>query len=111
MEKTLREVMPHPLNYTVGVYTIESRALMENYFDPEANALKYGDYHYIKVKMKKNSNVFIEFGEAMPWFEKQGGAIQIKCSEKFDILLNQNEIEIPEKYKYNLLLKTWELVQ
>jgi hypothetical protein len=94
-----------PLADQQTVYSVQSRALMENYFDPLAEALKYGDYYYIKFKIKDNSNLIFEYGEAIPWFGKSGGAIQIKSNIKFTSL-NQN-IEIIEKYKFDLNTNTW----
>jgi hypothetical protein len=94
-----------PLADQQTAYSIQSRALMENYFDPLAEGLKYGDYYYIKFKIKNNANLIFEYGEAIPWFGKTGGAIQIKSNVKFNSL-NQN-IEIIEKYKFDLNTNTW----
>lgn len=39
-----------------------------------------------------------EYGEAIPWLEELGGAIQIKSSESFNLI--PDNIEILEKWKF-----------
>ncbi|WP_144280848.1 hypothetical protein [Chryseobacterium echinoideorum] len=71
---------------------------MENYFDPLAESLKYGDYSYIKFKIKNTDDLIFEYGEAIPWFKLMGNADQIKSSMKFNDILDH--IEVIEKLKF-----------
>jgi Tuberculosis necrotizing toxin/Bacterial EndoU nuclease len=97
-----------PLAENGSNYTIPSRALIENYFDPLASGLKYGDYQYFVFEVVKPDGILFEYGEAMPWFDKTGGATQIKSSSKFDEMLANKTIIIKEKYKFNLTTNAWE---
>ena len=76
-------------------YTISSRALMENY----SVLVEEGkEYFYYKFKMKSvPSSLVFEYGEAIPWFDELGGAIQVKTSNSFQNL--SKEIEILETWK------------
>ena len=80
-----------------NVFTISSRALKENY----SEIVKNGEnYYYFKFKFKNvPDDLVFEYGEAIPWFNELGGAIQIKSSKGLHEL--SNEIE---------LLETWRLV-
>ena len=56
------------------------------------------DYFYYKFKLKSvPSELKFEFGEAIPWFGEQGGAIQVKTSNSFQNL--SNELEVLETWK------------
>ena len=82
-------------------FTISSRALKENY----SELLEQGEsYFYFKFKVKNSSSdLKFEYGEAMPWFEEIGGALQIKSSKGLHQLTEQ--IEIIEKW--SLLNGKW----
>lgn len=84
-----------PIELNELTYTIDSRALKENYQQIVNNS---EDYYYFKFKIKNPSpDIKFEYGEAIPWFGKQGGAIQIKSNKPFHLILN--EIEIIERWK------------
>jgi hypothetical protein len=85
---------PVPNNST---YTIQSRALGVNYDEMEELGQSY---YYIKFKIKDAfPDLNFEYGEAVPWFNELGGAVQIKSSKNFrDIKSN---IEILEKWRFN----------
>lgn len=78
-----------------SIFTISSRALKENYSEIIQND---SPYFYFKFKLKNIPNdLLFEYGEAMPWFNELGGAIQIKSSKGFHTI--PNNIEIIEKWK------------
>ena len=76
------------------IFTISSRALKENY----SEIITQGQsYYYFKFKLKNiPDDLIFEYGEAMPWFDEIGGAIQIKSSTEFHLL--SNNIDILEKW-------------
>lgn len=74
--------------------TIESRALKENYSEIVANN---ENYFYFKFKFKSTYTSNLEIGEAIPWFGKQGGAIQAKTTQKLNNI--EDQLEIVEKWK------------
>lgn len=82
------------LNSSEGVedliFTYDSRAL--------ANQIKEGTYYY-KFRIKDDvPSLIFEYGEAIPWFNLQGTADQIKSSLKFNDILDH--LEIIEKLKF-----------
>jgi hypothetical protein len=86
---------PVPTNNSV--YSLPSRALGVNYDD----LIDLGqDYYYFKFKIvNPPSDLTFKYGEAAPWFNEIGGAIQIKSSKGFQNLTNH--IEIVEKWKFS----------
>ncbi|PBQ32470.1 hypothetical protein CNR22_12040 [Sphingobacteriaceae bacterium] len=86
-----------PLAISETAYTLESRALMENYQKISESG---GNYYYFKFKIKSTQEpLLLEYGEAIPWFDKYGGAIQIKTSIPFHRL--SEDLEVLEKWKYS----------
>ena len=75
-------------------FTIASRALKENYQEIVENG---ADYYYFKFKFKEGYTGDLEIGEAIPWFDKIGGAQQGKIPNKLNEITDQ--IEIAEKWK------------
>ena len=85
-----------PVASNESVYTIEARALKENYQQISQGG---GTYYYFKFKITNPSQTLkFEYGEAMPWFGKPGGAIQIKTNLAFHEITNQ--IEVLEKWQF-----------
>jgi hypothetical protein len=79
-----------------SVFSLRSRALGVNYDEMEELGQSY---YYIKFKISNaSSNLKFQYGDAAPWFDEIGGAIQIKSSENFNDI--QNSIEILEKWKF-----------
>ncbi len=74
------------------VFTYDSRAL--------ANQIRDGT-HYIKFKLKDYlpANLEFEYGEAIPWFNLQGNADQIKSSIKLQDLMQDGYVEVLEVLK------------
>jgi hypothetical protein len=91
-------------------YTISSRALIENYYFPTAEEAAKG-YYYFKFRIKTTTAASFEYGEVMPWAGKQGGGMQVKSSVKFNDMLVTEEIEILEKFKYDVTSDTWIQIQ
>ncbi len=77
------------------VPTINARSLKENYSD----IVKKGDdYYYFVFKFEDiPSDLKFEYGEAMAWFDKAGGATQIKSSKHLHKL--EENIVFLEKWK------------
>ncbi|MFK8308384.1 hypothetical protein ACI76O_11820 [Capnocytophaga cynodegmi] len=58
---------------------------------------------FIIFQEQKQLNIYTytEYGEAIPWFNLQGTADQIKSNIKFNILLGNGDIEVVEKLRYD----------
>ena len=84
---------PVPKNST---FSLQSRALGVNYDDLDNLG---GSFYYIKFKFKEAPfSLEFQYGEAIPWFEELGGAVQVKSSENLRNI--SDNIEVLEKWKY-----------
>jgi hypothetical protein len=75
------------------------------YFTYDSRALKYNikeGTNYVKFKFKNNlpSDLKFEYGDVIPWFEKQGLGDQVKSSINFDDVRIRKYIEITEQLEF-----------
>lgn len=68
------------------------------------------DYYYFILKFK-NDKLSFEYGEAIPWFGKNGGATQIKSNINFTQLKEGVDYEVISKWKYSITDKKWQQIK
>ncbi|ASS49383.1 MAG: hypothetical protein A3D31_03325 [Candidatus Fluviicola riflensis] len=95
-ENSLGGSFASPVPENQSVYSLQSRALGVNYDDLSDLGQ---EYYYFKFKIVNAPNdLTFKYGEAAPWFNEIGGAVQVKSSTGFHNLTEH--IQIVEKWKF-----------